>query len=203
MLVSCSGGDNPDKALKLEAAQKQQILDGLEFKVIKDNTLVFENNSISGSGRILALQTLQDAKSFSFSLKFSLEDNGKIDFFAFANNQLEKAFVISVSRLGAKIKFELSKEGKVVDYSELEGVAEINAINSISLEIDLHNGENPAHMIMWNSALVSEFNEQNSILNTADEPKQSPGTGSGQFVGFELKDATLESFKLNKPHVTH
>ena len=94
------------------------------------------------------------------------------------------------SREGNVLKGNVRKGGDsstVVDFST--ELSNINAARVLNLQIDVHNSESPAHILVWDG-LESSFTEDNALLNT-EELDAAPGNGLGQRRGFVLKNATL------------
>jgi hypothetical protein len=201
-LVSCSGGNNPDRELQQKAIDTKQIISGIAYEILENSNLIFDGVKASGSGKIIALTSVDKPQGSAFKIALDLEDNGEVILHTYSDNKLKNGFDISIARQGAKIKFTLTSSGKTVDYSELEGIASINAVETIELSMDVHNNESPAHFILWKSSETT-FDENTAILNSADEPKATPGNGSGLFFGLTIKDASVIGLKNYKPYVSH
>lgn len=202
IISGCSGGSNPDRELQQKAAAAKQVVSGVSFDVIDKENLNFTDSGVTGTGKILALSALTSDKGSAFKISLKLEDNGSVVLHSFTDNKLQNGFDVSIARQGGKLKFTLMSAGKSIDYSEIEGIAAINAIEEIALVMDIHNNESPAHFILW-KASESTLDESTALLNSADEPKATPGKGSGLFYGLSLKDATVSFIGALKPHVTH
>jgi hypothetical protein len=201
-LLACSGGNNPDRQLQQKAADTKQIISGIAYDVIQPSTLTFDGTKASGSGKIVALTSVNNPKGSAFKIALDLEDNGEVILHTYSDNKLKNGFDISIARQGGKIKFTLTSAGKTIDYSELEGLAAINAVETIELSMDVHNNESPAHFILWKSSEAT-FDENTALLNSADEPQATPGKGSGLFFGLTLKDASVIGLTNHKPYVSH
>lgn len=199
---SCSGGSNPDRELQQKAADAKQLISGVTYEILQKDNLQFDGTSVSGSGKIIALKPLNSTQSTAFKISVNLEDNGEVILHTYTDNKLMNGFDIKITRQGGKIKFELMSSGKTIDYSEIEGIRALNAIEPVSLSMDIHNSENPAHFILWKSSETT-FDETTALLNSADEPQSTPGAGSGLFFGLTLKDARVSALIDQKPHVSH
>jgi hypothetical protein len=201
-LLACSGGNNPDRELQQKAADNKQVISGIAYDVIEKSDLTFDGVKASGSGKILALTSINNPKGSAFKIALNLEDNGEVILHTYSDNKLKNGFDISIARQGGKIKFTLISSGKTIDYSELEGIAAINAVETIELSMDVHNNESPAHFILWKSS-ESTFDENTALLNSADEPQATPGKGSGLFFGLTLKGASILGLTNRKSYVSH
>jgi hypothetical protein len=201
-LVACSGGNNPDRELQQKAIETKQIISGIAYDVIENSSLIFDGVKVSGNGKIVALTSVDKPQGSAFKIALDLEDNGEVTLHTYSDNKLKNGFDISIARQGAKILFTLTSSGKTIDYSEIEGIAAINAIETIELSMDVHNNESPAHFILWKSSETT-FDENTALLNSADEPKATPGKGSGLFFGLTIKDASVKRLTNYKPYVSH
>lgn len=202
VLVACSGGNNPDRALQQKATEAKQTISGIAYEVLENSSLTFDGAKATGSGKIVALNALDGKQSSAFKISLLLEDNGEVILHTYSDNKLKNGFDILISRSGGKLKFKLSSSGKTIDYSELEGIAALNAIETVELTMDVHNKENPAHFVLWKSSETT-FDESTALLNSADEPQATPGNGSGLFFGLSLKDASVIGLTNHKPYDSH
>lgn len=202
IFAACSGGNNPDRELQQKATDSKQIISGVAYEVIEKSSLTFDGVKVSGSGKIVALTSVNNPKGSAFKIALDLEDNGEVILHTYSDNKLKNGFDISITRQGGKIKFTLNSSGKTIDYSELEGIAAINAVETVELSMDVHNNESPTHFILWKSS-ESTFDENTALLNSADEPQATPGKGSGLFFGLTLKDASVIGLTNHKPYVSH
>lgn len=200
--LGCSGGSNPDRELQQKAQDAKQIISGQSFEILEKDNLTFNDAGATGSGKILALNSLSNESGMSFKVSLSLQDNGEVILHTFSDNKLQNSFDISIAREGGKVKFVLSSGGQSIDYSELQGITALNAIENIELTMDVHNNESPAHFILWKSSETT-YDENTALLNSADEPKATPGKGSGLFFGLTLKNAAVNKIETAKPYVSH
>ena len=76
----------------------------------------------------------------------------------------------------------------------------LDATKAISIAIDIHNDENPAHVLIWSGN--SHYTEENALYNSEKENNLEV-QGSGKFWGFELKDAKMMSPKVGSHKLHH
>lgn len=158
---------------------------------------------ISGTGSIVFANTIDAiGEDTSHALSFRLNDGGSLTLVAYADPSLAQGLEFVFTREGRALKSVVRKAGD--DASALDFSAElanINASRVINLQIDTHNGESPAHLIVWDG-LESEFHEDNALLNS-EETGGSPGNGEGQHRGVILKNATLLKAAVSEAKFHH
>ena len=146
---------------------------------------------VSGTGSILFANKLDAiGEDTSHALSFTLKEAGSLTFVAYADPSLGQGLEFVFTREGRTLKGLVRKSGdsvSVLDFSS--ELSNINASRVINLQIDVHNGEAPAHILVWDG-LETNFVEDSALLNT-EETDASPGNGAGLRRGIILKDATL------------
>jgi hypothetical protein len=156
-----------------------------------DSKLTLGATRASGTGSFVFANKLDAiGEDTSHALSFTLKDGGSLTFVAYADPSLGQGLEFVFTREGRALKSFVRKAGDdatALDFSA--ELANINAGRVINLQIDVHDGESPAHLVVWDG-LEADFHEDNALLNT-EETGRSPGNGEGQRRGVILKDATL------------
>lgn len=155
------------------------------------SNLTLSATRASGTGSFVFANKLDTiGESTSHALSFTLKEGGSLTFVAYADPSLGQGLEFVFTREGRALKSFVRTAGdnaSALDFSA--ELANINASRVINLQIDVHNGESPAHLVIWDG-LEDHFHEDNALLNT-EETRGSPGNGVGLRRGVVLKDATL------------
>jgi hypothetical protein len=152
--------------------------------------LSLTENRISGVGSFVfeaKLDTIGDESSHALS--FTLKDGGALTFVTYADPSLGQGLEFHFAREGTRLVGMVKKSGVSKEFDFSAELANINASRVIHLQLDVHNSEAPAHLLVW-EGLESSFSEDNALLNT-EETDGSPGNGAGLRRGFILNGATL------------
>ena len=154
--------------------------------------LAIASNRVTGSGSFV-YQTKLDSigPDSSHALSFSLKVGGQLSFVAYADPSLGQGLEFAFSREGSRLKALIIKDGDLASALDISSeLSNINASRIINLQIDVHNSESPAHILVWDG-LESEFSEDSALVNTEEISGGSPGAGVGVRRGFVLREATL------------
>jgi len=156
-----------------------------------DSKLTIGATRASGTGSFVFASKLDAiGEDTSHALSFLLKENGSLTFVAYADPSLGQGLEFVFTREGRTLKGLVRKNGDVASVSDFSAeLANINASRVINLQIDVHNSEAPAHILLWDG-LEASFSEDNAILNT-EETDAAPGNGAGQRRGIVLKEGTL------------
>jgi hypothetical protein len=175
------GGSNADG--KLGAAN---------YVVLESGDLQRGSDKLSGSGAVAFKEPVGEigAKK-SYTLTFSLQDGGSLVLLAQGAKSLENSVELKFSRAAGELKATLSAAGKNAEPKLLAGVDA--ASDSVTLTIDIHNDESPAHVLVWSG---NDFAEEKALLNSEED---TPGQGSGTFWGLRLVKATVTSALIGDP----
>lgn len=183
---SCGRPSNPGFAKPTPAISP--VIGDSHFVAI-DRTLTQVGPAVEGSGRIRSATDLESTKSrIHYELKFYLSEGGSLELSAFSSSLLDQGVHLTFSRNGHSLMFNAKADGaKMAVDSKFE---KVDAAKTIHLEIDVHNDENPAHVVIWESAKsfersVSLFDSQENV-NT-----QVPGIGHDRHWGLTLKNARV------------
>lgn len=170
-----------------------------DFAILKDDGLTLGTTSVSGSGSFTFIEP-PSGDAINLTVNFSLVDeDSSIEFYAFSDSNLSKskAVIIKIQKIAGALKGFLSIAG-----SEAVDVNFENLSDSItSLQIDIHNDEEPSHILIW-SGSETTFNEEMAIFNSEDSPELSilgQKTGTALFVGVKLVNASLSSLEIHDP----
>lgn len=187
-LASC-GGKNDNKNLN--------SLSGSEYVVVDAGNLTFGAESISGSGSIVFNSPLSEIGSKnSYRLTLTIEDGGTITLVSNATNRLEGGVGVNFARSGETLNVSIVAGGGATDVStKFVGV---KASDPLTFQVDVHNDESPAHLLMWDGN-ISSFTQENARLNSEEAGLESPGKGTGTFWGVVLKKATVTQAALSGP----
>ena len=149
----------------------------------------------SGTGSLIYNTPLESVQSgHSWALAFTLQDGGSLTLLSNTNNQLGNGVAIQFSRAGAVLSAKLKAAGSETDVSA--AFTSIDASGAISLQVDIHNDETPAHVLVWSG---TDFSEGAALLNSEDAGNEVPGSGSGTYWGLELNNATVSTIERTSP----
>lgn len=158
-------------------------LGGQKYLSVDAGDLVRTDNSISGSGSIVFNSPLSDTDSNnSYRLTFTLQDGASVSLVANSTEKLESGVSVKFSRSGTKLSVSVGTGTK-----ELSGV---DASGTLTYQIDVHNKENPAHILVWDSSVKSGWSEDNAKFNSKVDAPAS-GHGAKYHWGLSLSKATV------------
>jgi hypothetical protein len=196
-LVSCGGGK------RTPAATGEQIAFGGQNLTVlgESGELTVGPESIKGTGSILFQSALNSVtENSSYEIYFQLEDGGSLTLYSHANSALAAGYEMEFRRQGSgagSLKVTLRASGNTRNTLDERGVDVFGGLDAAKLlrfQIDVHNEENPAHVLLWTLPLGRDFTEDGSIFNTGDardKSNGSPGNGTSTRWGLALKNATL------------
>ena len=166
-----------------------------------DAGLQIPANRITGTGSFIFKTSFAGfGGNSSHALSFTLKDGGSLTFSAYGAEDLTGALQFEFMRTGTALTAKVSKAGESA--RDISGsFSEFDASQVVDLQIDVHNSENPAHLLVWNG-LVSKFTEDTAIVNSGEDDS-SPGKGNGLFRGFTLNNATLFKATPTKAKIVH
>lgn len=172
-LLGCGGNDdNNDPTGPAVFGKSYSLVDG---------DLDVGDDKVSGNG-VIAFGAFIDSptEGRNFLITSTIEDGGFVQLHAFANQDLSNAAVIRLSREGEALNYRAFGQEQD-DQGVLTGV---NASEPITLSVEVHNGESPAHVLLWNGDTPP-----------AGEPLElRAANGTGTYVGFTLEQASLQAF---------
>lgn len=167
---------------------------GVEYGTISDGTLEHRGSSIEGSGSLIFISPLAGISSKeSYALQFTLAEGGSLSLITHSNSRLDSGLTILFSRSGSVLS-GITQVGNTVSTSfNLTG---IDASGTISLQIDVHNDESPAHILAWTG---SNFAETAALYNSEDPGLNAAGNGAGTYWGLVLSNATVTQASVGTP----
>ncbi len=156
-------------------------LNSASYLVVESNALESASDSISGEGSVVFVAPLIEDGN-NFNLKFELQDSGSLSLIAGSDNKLLQGLTLTFSRNDSVLSFE-TKVGDTASTSQDMGG--IDATKQIAINIDVHNDETPAHILVWKHDSTEE------LLIDTEESSASAGNGQGNFWGLALKKAKV------------
>lgn len=189
-LGACGGGYNPDKAL---LGQAQKIGDTAYYDL--------------GGNRWRVADALNSVQSgANFQLRFELQDHGTVTLHAFSDADLQGGFELKFERDHGVLKVFANAQGITQEWSSY--FSSVNPTQPITLTTDIHNHENPAHVLIWSGAKNNGLNHTNTLYNTAEDSVDlnfagSPGNGRARAWGVSFTDATISEAIVSSPQETH
>ena len=194
ILLGCTGGDDVTDGEK-------PVFQDQTFLLIDSGTLSFQDTKVNGSGKIGLESPLGEAIQSGRKIvtSFQLVDGGQLVFHAYSDRGLQNGLDIVFLRKGSEIEAKLELAGKESsiplghhedeEHEDEEHESTIDGTGTISLKIDIHNNENPAHIIIWHA-------DSNEVLFNSDEGSYVTGNGAGTYLGMTFDKASLLSLKL-------
>jgi hypothetical protein len=164
---------------------------GTEFIKQNSSALSFANGGVTGTGQLVAkLPADEVGGEKNFALSFSLQDRGSLVLDAFSTNTLTNGVKVKFERTAAALKVSIIMGITSVDVSsKFSGV---NATGVMTILVDVHNGESPAHVIAWFTNTASSSASNADYESERDEDLGAvPGRGEGTFWGLTLDNATV------------
>ena len=165
---------------------------------VLSGSVVSSASSLAGSGTVVFNTPLTGIQSKnSYALAFSLGDGGSLTLQANSNNQVASGVALRFSRAGATLNVALISGGAQKDVSSK--FAAINASSAMTMQIDVHNDESPAHVIVWSG---TDFSESAALLNSEEGGYEAAGAGNGSFWGLVLANATVTKAQVGAPKLS-
>ena len=196
LLSACGGGPNPDLDA-LASVPLRQNVGGEKFEILsqKEN-LSFGSGTLSGSGSVRFAEDLGSAATnYNFELNFSLDDGGELSLVTHSNLALANGVVVNFKRTGAVLSAHVTTAGVTDDWSSF--FSGLNASESLSIAIDIHNDEPLTHLVFWNKLTNTE------LLDSGEDVDGAAGKGFGQHWGLILTNASVSQSKKGPPRDAH
>lgn len=205
-LTACGGNNGASPVISGETV----TFGSQQLNPIGDSSgLKVSATSLQGTGAVLFNSQFGAVRSGgSVALNFSLEDGGSLTLVSHADSSLGNGFELEFRRLGTgagSLKVRLRAQGNVRSTTNRFGQDVFSGIDAslpMMLQIDLHNDETPAHVMVWSRLISDDFSESAAILNTEDEVEKSngsPGIGSGTRWGLKLNRANVTGAEPSPP----
>ena len=167
-------------------------LNEVAYNVVDAGSLTHGSTSLSGAGSIVFVDPNKEQDNH-YSLGFTLEDAGSLTVTSNAANDLTTGISVEFSRSGTTLNAKLKNDSGETDISS--SFSDVDASGALSYQIDVHNGENPTHILIWSG--VTEYTEENAKFNS-EEDGEAPGQGSGTLWGLVLDKATVSSATVSE-----
>lgn len=193
VLVSACGKENSS------AAVAEGKIGNIDFKILNSAGLSFDASTLIGSGDVVAklpLATNKDSGK-NIALTFFLEDSGSLAVNAFSSASLENGINVVFTRSGSSLKAKTTHK----DSTSQEKNLTLNASSPVSVLIDVHNDESPAHILIWNGTEATP-SEENALFNT-EKDAESAGQGTETFWGLSLSKAKIINASLSDTKYEH
>lgn len=199
-LTAC-GGDYKDPEQATDSGKDPQF--GSQKVRVVNGSLNVGPGSIQGSGALIFDSRYSEFKSSgSYAVDFSLEDSGSLTLVSHSNEKLAGGFELEFRREGAALKATLRAQGN--SWSATSQFASVNAAEVVRLQMDVHNDESPAHVVVWDRvASGDDFAESKAVLKSNEEIDGSPGIGTGTRWGLVLNKATVTRADRSEPKLEH
>jgi len=187
LLVSSCGSDDASPT----APSAEGTIGATPFLLVSESGLTFADGTLRGTGSAVAKDPLGEIKAGkSLAVAFTLEEGGSLAIKSFASNALEGGVVMTLSRKGKVLSAGLEAAGKTVDVSKT--FAALDASTEVSVLLDVHNDETPAHVLAWKGDVAAP-SDANALFNSEKAGDgTSPGNGKGTFWGLTLSKATVK-----------
>jgi hypothetical protein len=178
------------------------VFDGQAVSTIGDDSgLSVLPARMAGTGKVVFRESLDAfGRDSSHALSFLIQEGGVLVFSSYAQAGLANGLDLVFKRNGRQLLVTLSKGGSAG--RDVSGVFQsVDASRVVDLQVDIHNSENPAHILIWNGN-EQDFSEDNALLNSEDGGV-SPGAGSGALRGFTLSNAVVFKSTVSEVKFDH
>lgn len=189
-----------------ESANNKPIKEGkigaTSFLLISDSGLSLTDTWIQGSGSALAKDPIGEIKSDkNIEISFNLDEGGSVTLSAFGSKKNESGVAFSFLRKDKVLTVIVEAAGKNSNISK--NFMAFDASNEVSLIVDVHNGESPAHLLVWKGGTENPT-ETNALFNSKKAGDgESPGNGTGTFWGLNLSNAAVKTASIAEAKFDH
>lgn len=186
MFVACGNSSS--------SSNNTKKLNDVAYVTVDAGTLEHKSTEVTGKGSIAFLDPTKD-KGNSYAWTGSISDGGSLTLYANAEEKLKNGVELKFSRSAKALSVTISVAGEEIDVSS--SFSSIDASSELSFQIDVHNDENPAHVLIWSKDAES-FGGETALFNS-EEDANTTGQGSGNIWGFALSGATVTSAAVSEP----
>jgi len=188
-LVGCGGGSGVGAGGRAEGK-----LGTAAYVVVNAGDLQRSDALLKGSGSVAFKDPIGVISSKKdYVLSFSLDDGGSLALVAHGDEHLQNGIEVTLSRAAGTLTATLSSGGKSAAPKVLGGV---NAATAMTINVDVHNDESPAHILIWSG---SDFAEDKALLNS-EEDGATPGQGRATYWGLLLTKASVTAASVIEPN---
>ena len=164
-----------------------KILGDKVYQILADEGLSGTDQALNGTGTVLFKDPLGEiGGEKSVGLDFSLKDGGSLTLTTNADTSLKNGVRVTFIRNASTLSAVLEIGGQK---SNPRTLSSIDASGPIKLDVDVHNGETPVHMLVWSRG-VSSYTQSTAVLDT-EVGQTILGNGTAAFWGITLVKATL------------
>lgn len=179
--VSCSTASNAGKG------RDDKTLGGKTYQIVVDDGLTGSDQELKGSGTVLFRDPLGEVGGEkNLALDFSLEDGGSLSLIAYADPALKNGVTLTFLRNGRTLNSTIEVGSQKNDPRT---VGSVDASGSIQIDIDVHNTENPIHILAWSRG-VNSYTDSTAAFDSEVGPSVQ-GNGTAAFWGIRLVKGTL------------
>lgn len=176
----------------------QGSIAGQTYYVVEALDLERTENILKGSGALVFASTLNGIPSQdNFSLEFTIAEGGSLALVTHSDSSLSDGLTVQFERTGTELISRLTADGSGTGDNVLSGV---DASGPISLAVDVHNNETPAHVLIWN-AVTGSYAENAALYNSKDDA-DAPSAGKGTQWGLVLRNAEVKRVERVEPKFT-
>jgi hypothetical protein len=164
-----------------------KVLGDKAYQILADEGLTGTDQEVKGTGTVLFKDPLgETGGEKSVGLDFRLDDGGSLTLATYADTSLKNGVRVTFLRNGSTLSAIIEVGSQKSDPRILSSV---DASGLITLDIDVHNGETPVHVMVWNRG-VSSYTQSTTVLDT-DVGQSILGNGTAAFWGITMAKATL------------
>lgn len=159
----------------------------LSYSVLSNTSLTQADSNVSGSGSLVFSSPLASVTGEShFTVTSSIEDGGSLKLVVYSDAQLSSGVELLISRSGSTATASVTVPGSTSSTdvsSQLSSVLNDVITGSFTLRVDMHNGEQPGHILVWVA-------DKSATLGDASLSEEL-GNGAGTYWGLSLNQATV------------
>ncbi|OED44045.1 hypothetical protein AB833_02430 [Chromatiales bacterium (ex Bugula neritina AB1)] len=184
-ITACGSSNDDGSAVSTTAIEANTVLSGVP---------TVADNNINGIGSVIFTSSLGAIDSGRHLQVAALLDEGEsFTIHAYADDQLANGIDLVVSRpANTPTSLEVTVDGADIS-SGFTGVAADQAINIL---MDVHNDENPTHVLIW-PAGETAFDEATTLENSEVTGSVS-SQGAGAFWGLTINGAEITAAEASE-----
>ena len=174
---------------------------GVEW-VLKSGDPTRTTGEVSGSGSFVARTPLASVNSErSYTVSFTVQDGGSLTLIMNSDAELSGGLEFEFSRSGSTLAVVL-KKGTDTNTVTSSFTGSIDVTGTVSIIIDQHNQETPAHVLVW-SGTTTVFDDSTAMFNSDDVGKAPPGNGTGVYWGVRMTSASITQAQVGSAKFGH
>jgi hypothetical protein len=191
------------------SADESRTLGDLAYTIKGSNPdLITEPDKLAGTGTIAFLNPMAVSKDSGkhLAINFSLENEGSLKIQVFSDKELNNGLELSFKRSEQELQSILKLNNQETILSKVQDMGQLDASKELKIGVDVHNNEDPSHIIVWNLEAQEEPSEENEIFNSAENEEEEfslTGQGLGIYWGLQLDKATVDTLQLKDAQEGH